>query len=125
MDIVGKLIERGAQLDSQTLSGKTALHIAVLKRLNECSSLLIKSGCSVNIQVYTFFQYHFYFIFKIFVFNQDLQGETPLHFALYQKGDRTWEMIRILVSSGRIDWTLRNKKKYAALQLAVAWNVYQ
>ena len=64
MDIVGKLIERGAKLDAQTLSGKTALHIAVLKRLNECSSLLIKSGCSVNIQVYTFFQISFYFILK-------------------------------------------------------------
>lgn len=67
VDIVGKLIERGAQLDAQTFSGKTALHIAVLKRLNECSSLLIKSGCSVNIQVHTFyFKISFYPILILF-----------------------------------------------------------
>jgi len=45
------LIERGANLDSQTNSGKAALHFAVSSVWADGIRLLIKSGCDLNIQV--------------------------------------------------------------------------
>ena len=53
------LIAKGAQLDAQTNSGRTALHLAASSQFTECCRLLIDAGCDVNIQV-LFSTYIFY-----------------------------------------------------------------
>jgi len=52
-EIIDMLIEKGIQLDSQNLSGWTALHYAVFQQQPECMRKLIHHGCDVNIQVRT------------------------------------------------------------------------
>ncbi len=52
-EIIDMLIERGIQLDSQNLSGWTALHYAVFQQQPECMRKLIHHGCDINIQVLT------------------------------------------------------------------------
>ena len=51
VDILKMLIAKGAQLDVQNNSGKTALQISVSNQHTECYHLLIDAGCDVNIQV--------------------------------------------------------------------------
>jgi len=58
IDIIKLLLERGAQLNCQADNGRTPLHVAVLTRnCDECLTLLIKSGCDVNKQVYIFYYF--------------------------------------------------------------------
>ena len=45
------LMKRGVHLDSQTNSGKTAIHLAVANLFTDCVCLLIQGGCNLNIQV--------------------------------------------------------------------------
>ena len=45
------LIEKGAQIDSQTNFGSTALHVAVNNQDTDCVRLLIQRGCNINLQV--------------------------------------------------------------------------
>lgn len=45
------LIHKGAQIDSQSNLGSTALHFAVKYQQTDCVRLLIQRGCNVNLQV--------------------------------------------------------------------------
>lgn len=49
------LLERGAQINSQTDFGRTALHHAVRNYHTSCVRLLIQRGCDVNVQVLYYF----------------------------------------------------------------------
>jgi len=45
------LIDKGAQINSQTELGRTAVHLALGYHSKECLRLLIRYGCDVNLQV--------------------------------------------------------------------------
>ena len=47
-------MKRGVHLNSQTNSGKTAIHLAVANLYTDCVCLLIQGGCNLNIQVINF-----------------------------------------------------------------------
>jgi len=49
------LIKKGAQINSQTELGRTAVHLALRYQSKECLRLLISYGCDVNLQVKQFF----------------------------------------------------------------------
>lgn len=48
---------------------------------------------------------------------QDLEGDTPFHDVIH--GVRSIDIMRILASSGRIDWKRRNKNGFNVLHLVV------
>jgi len=115
------LIAKGIQLDCKNRSGKTALHLAVSNQFTECCRFLTDAGCDVNIQVLYFILTPLEsLIHPLYIHQQDWEGDTALHYAVYQR--RTHEIIQILASSGQIDFKLRNKSGFNVLHLAVLLN---
>lgn len=67
MEVVGILIEQGADVTAQNNNRSTPLHLAILKGKGKVAAILIERGADVTAQ------------------NESESGATPLHLAVYRK----------------------------------------
>lgn len=74
------------------------LFVAISQGAWDIASQLIKSGADVNIQ--------------------DAEGRTPLHYAVALGARRC---IRLLVNSGRCDYSIQDKQGRYASDIAIEW----
>ena len=85
---IGVLVEAGADIDRRIAGYQSVVHVAAFNRVAEALIALSKHGADFNIQ--------------------DIEGETPLHCALIETGEKTAEIVDVLLRSGA-DETIVNE----------------
>ncbi|KAF3312265.1 hypothetical protein TWF173_007419 [Orbilia oligospora] len=93
--VIKALLEHGCDAQNQNRKGKTALHIAAKDGSELATSLILDSGVAIDINA------------------QDLQGNTPLHFAMNSE-----RIMELLIKAGA-NPTIRNKKGDTAFLTAI------